>query len=123
MNATTPSVIPELTNDTFWQFVQTYRFVIIHFWAQWNGYDVEMLRLLQCQVKSPINIARFEIDPPKHHDICRLHKVLNVPFLALYQDGLLIDSITGILPFRFKPNQPKYCPFRPWSVFRRRYGE
>jgi hypothetical protein len=40
--------------------------------------------------------ARFDVDPPEHLQICRDHRVLNVPFVAFYRDSLLIPTVTGL---------------------------
>jgi len=99
MPTTTPQQTP-LTSATFSEFVRTHRFVVIHFWAAWNGYDPLMERLLELQivddVRELVTLARFDIDPPAHHELCRQHNVLNVPFLAFYRDGSLIRSVTGM---------------------------
>ncbi len=36
-----------LTNDMLSKFVGTHRFVVIHFWAEWNGVDRLMQQLLE----------------------------------------------------------------------------
>jgi len=99
MPTTTPQHTP-LTSDTFSELVRGHRFVVIHFWAAWNGYDPLMQRLLESQIpddlRESVTFARFDIDPPAHHELCRQHDVLNVPFLAFYRDGSLIRSVTGM---------------------------
>jgi thioredoxin-like negative regulator of GroEL len=95
----TPQQTP-LTGDTFSEFVRAHRHVVIHFWAAWNGYDQMMQRLLESQIpeelRELVTFGRFDIDPPAHHELCRQHNVLNVPFLAIYRDGSLIRSVTGM---------------------------
>jgi hypothetical protein len=90
----------QLTNETFSEFVRAHRFVVIHFWAAWNGDDHMMQRLLESQIPGELRehaaFAQFDIDPPAHHDLCRQHNVLNVPFLAFYRDGLLARTVTGM---------------------------
>ncbi len=99
MPTMTPQQTP-LTSDTFSEFVRGHRFVVVHFWAAWNGYDPLMQRLLESQIpddlRESVAFARFDIDPPAHHELCRQHNVLNVPFLAFYRDGSLIRSVTGM---------------------------
>ncbi len=99
MPTTTPQHTP-LTSDAFSEFVRGHRFVVIHFWAAWNGYNSLMQRLLESQIpddlRESVLFARFDIDPPAHHELCRQHNVLNVPFLAFYRDGSLIRSVTGM---------------------------
>jgi thioredoxin-like negative regulator of GroEL len=89
-----------LTHETFDDFVRSHRHVVIHFWGPWNASDQLMKRLLETEIpavlREQVAFASFDVDPPAHHAICRDHKVLNVPFLAFYRDGLLILSITGM---------------------------
>ena len=99
MPTTTPQ-LTALTSATFSEFVRAHRFVVIHFWAAWNGYDPVMQRLLESQipddVRELVTLARLDIDLPAHHELCRQHNFRNVPFLAFYRDGLLIRSVTGM---------------------------
>ena len=89
-----------LTSDSFYEFVRMHRFVVIHFWAPWNGYDPLMKRLLEARVPAEFNdliaFASLHADLQAHNELCRQHNVLNVPFLAVYRDGSLIRSVTGM---------------------------
>ena len=99
MPTTTPHHT-SLTSDTFAEFVRGHRFVVIHFWAAWNAVDDLMQRLLDSQISAELRdrvaFARFDIDPPAHHDLCRQLELSNVPFLAFYRDGSLIRTVTGM---------------------------
>jgi len=90
-----------LTDTSFWEFVRSQRFVVVHFGAVWNGYDAEMRRTIESQIPDhlaqKIAFATLDIDPPAHHEICRRHQILNVPFLAFYRDGSLARTSTGLL--------------------------
>jgi thioredoxin-like negative regulator of GroEL len=90
----------ELTLASFQEFVRVNRFAVIHFWATWNGYDTKMKGLLRSQIPAElanlISFGMFDTDPAQHHDMCRQHKVRNLPFLALYRDGLLVRTLTGM---------------------------
>lgn len=90
----------ELTNASFQNFIRANRFAVIHFWAAWNGYDARMKDLLESQIPAEVGrqivFGSFDTDPPEHHDLCRQHKILNLPFLAFYRDGSLVNSLTGI---------------------------
>ena len=89
-----------LTSDRFSEFVSGHQFVLIHFWAAWNGYDPLMQRLLESQIpdrlRELVMFASFDVDPPEHHELCRRHDIRNVPFLEFYRDGSLIRSVTGM---------------------------
>ena len=89
-----------LTHETFAGFVRSHQFVVIHFWAAWNGVDHVMHRLLETQipadVRDQIVFASLDIDPPLHHPIAGELKVSQVPFLAFYRDGLLARTVSGM---------------------------
>ena len=89
-----------VTHETFGEFVRTHRFAVIHFWASWNGIDKMMSRLLESEIpvelREQVSFASFDIDPAAHHELCRQHQVLNVPFLAFYRDGVQVRTVTGM---------------------------
>ena len=98
--ATSTPIITALTHETFTEFVRSYRFVVIHFWAVWNVYDITMRRLIESGIPedlhAQIRFATFDVDPPKHHDICREHNVMGPPFFAYYRDGRLVQTVIGL---------------------------
>lgn len=90
---------PQLTDQTFSDFVSGNPFAIVHCWAAWNGYDHTMrARLSGLKPEFPkIAFAEFDVDPPAHHAICLELKVLGPPFLALYCGGSLMETHVGML--------------------------
>ncbi len=99
MPVATPN-ITALTHSTFSEFVRSHRFVVIHFWAIWNGYDVMMRKLIEtaipAEIHEQIHFGTLDIDPPEHHEICREHRVMGPPFLAHYRDGQLVQTVIGL---------------------------
>jgi thioredoxin-like negative regulator of GroEL len=95
---TVPKQTP-LTNASFGEFIRLHEFVVVHFWAIWNNYDVQMKELIESHVPDDLSevvaFASFDTDPEEYHEIVRQHRVLNLPFLAFYRDGLLVHSHTG----------------------------
>jgi thioredoxin-like negative regulator of GroEL len=89
-----------LTHSTFEAFVTTHRFAVVHFWAPWNGYDVEMKRFLEteapAELRGLVAVGTMEVDPPEHVEICERHRIRNIPFLAFYRDGSLFATLTGL---------------------------
>ena len=89
-----------LTHETFAEFVRVHRFVVIHFWAAWNGVDHMMHKLLETQIptnlREQVVFANLDTDPVAHHELVRQHEVLGIPFLAFYRDGVLTRSVTGM---------------------------
>jgi hypothetical protein len=91
--------VTDLMHESFAPFVSTHRFAVVHFWALWNGYDVGMKHLLEqrlpADLRSQIEFGRLDVDTPENLEICVRHSVSNVPFLAFYRDGVLVETITG----------------------------
>ncbi len=94
-----PTISP-LTHATLDEFVRAHRLAVIYYWAEWNESDIVMQQQLDSQI--PVELSAqfafgcFDVDPPEHHETCRRHGVLNLPFLEFYREGLLIRTITGI---------------------------
>ena len=90
----------ELTHTSFLDFVRASRFALIHFYATWNGHDAKMkdllLRRIPPELSNGIAFGMLDVDPKEHHDICEQHKILSLPFLALYRDGSLIQTVKGL---------------------------
>lgn len=89
----------QLTHRTFSDFVSNCPFAVIHFWAEWNGYDHTMRTRLE-EIKSEfpsITFAEFDIDPAQHHAICLELGVQGPPFLAIYSGGSLVETRIGML--------------------------
>jgi thioredoxin-like negative regulator of GroEL len=91
--------VTTLTDITFSDFVRENRLAIVYFWAVWNGYDAQMTQVLQrvipAETRGAISVGIFDTDRPEHWAICRELKVLNLPFLAFYRDGSLIQTLVG----------------------------
>jgi hypothetical protein len=91
--------LADLTPESFLAFVSIHRYAVIHFWAVWNGYDLELKQFLEQRVpvdlRNQIAFGSFDVDPPANWEICRQHELLQVPFLAFYREGTLVDTLTG----------------------------
>lgn len=90
---------PQLTHETYADFVALNSFVVVHCWAVWNGYDHQMRAALAEQMPRfpQLTFAEFDIDPPNHHQICRDLNVQGPPFLALYRDGSVVTTRVGLM--------------------------
>jgi Thioredoxin len=90
-----------LTNLSFEEFTRLHEFAVVHFWASWNRYDVQTKELIESQttddLSEQIAFASFDTDSLDHHEICRHHKVINLPFLAFYRHGALVHTRIGML--------------------------
>ena len=90
---------PQLTHETYADFVASNTFAVVHCWAAWNGYDHQMRAALTDQMPHfpQIAFAEFDVDPPNHHEICRDLKLFGPPFLAMYRDGVLVTTRVGLM--------------------------
>jgi hypothetical protein len=94
--------VTDLNHESFPDFVSTHPFAVIHFWADWNGYDAKMQNLLETRIPGDISkkiaFGRFDTGPAEHWGICREHRVVSLPFLEFYRDGKLLKTLSGLRP-------------------------
>ena len=91
--------IVELTNESFHSFVERHERCVIHFWAGWNAHDREMRSLLEelaPEFEHSIVFGSLDTDPPAHHGLCQSLGIVNLPFVASFRKGGLVDSFTGL---------------------------
>ena len=59
-----------------------------------------MHRLLETQLSDEVRMqvvfASLDMDQAAHHSLALQHKVLNLPFLAFYSDGMFVRGGTGM---------------------------
>ena len=74
---------------------------MIHFWAAWNTIDKQndgSPGAGSTGTTEPDRIRQADVDQlPTHSDILKQHKILNLPFLAFYRDGLLVEIVIGMI--------------------------
>jgi hypothetical protein len=67
--------VTDLTQESFPDFVAVHRFAVVHFWAEWNGYDAKMQHLLETRIPDEISkmvaFGRFDTGPAEHWEILR----------------------------------------------------
>ena len=94
----TPSS-PAVTSDTIAGFLTRHGIVVVHFWAVWNGVDPLMdSRLIEIRGRLPdgVQYASCNIDDPFCFDFAKSVGVVNVPWLAVFVDGLHAGNICGL---------------------------
>ena len=73
--------------------------VLVDFWAPWCGPCVAIaptLEALAQEYKGKVTIAKMNVD--ENANIPASFGVRSIPYLALFKDGKLVDSIVGAVP-------------------------
>jgi thioredoxin 1 len=73
--------------------------VLVDFWAPWCGPCVAIgpvLESLAQEYKGKLTIAKMNVD--ENANVPASLGVRSIPFLALYKNGKVVDSIVGAVP-------------------------
>lgn len=93
---------PQITDDTFHEFIETDKGILIDFYAAWCG---------PCKVLSPIidelaqenegRVHIVKVDTERNPKLSQLFKIKSIPTMAFIKDKKLIEVRNGLIP---KPN-------------------
>lgn len=88
-----------LSEETFAQFVQKHKLVVVDCWAPWCG---------PCQMVGPVveelakdyvgKIVFGKLNVDENQKTAMKYQTMSIPTLLVFKDGNLIDRIVGALP-------------------------
>lgn len=90
----------EVTSQSFDDVISKHKLAVIHFWAEWNAYDLQMDRVLK-QIQTEYHGYAFfgavDVDVEGHLQRCKDLRVVNVPAIASFVNGKHFETVIGLL--------------------------
>ncbi len=89
----------EITTEQFETLIFERNSFVLHFWADWNGYDVEQKKIIDSvKIKYPtIKFLDMNVDREENFDICKNHKIRELPTIVFYSQGFMIMRLDGFV--------------------------
>jgi thioredoxin 1 len=90
------------TTEGQWEadVLQAERPVLVDFWAEWCQPCKMMepiLAKLAAQYADRLDVIK--VDVQAHPDVAMRYDVMNLPTLAVFRDGQLVETLPGYMPF------------------------
>lgn len=90
---------PPVSAMTFSNVIKAHPVVVIHFWADWNGYDRKMDALLQelrPKYEAKITFFSFDTTPKENLGICHQYQIRQLPALVCFIEGVQHETLIGM---------------------------
>ncbi len=88
------------TAEEYKNIITENKFVVIHFWAAWNKYDLmmrERLEELNAKFTGIVVFFGVNVDHLDLVDLIRNANVCNIPAAGYYYNGDLLETIVGLV--------------------------
>jgi hypothetical protein len=89
---------PAVAADGLPQVLAVRRVVVIHCWAEWNGYDKRLdatIASIRGRYEDSIAFYAMDIDLSENYAFCAQHGVLNVPALVCFINETWLETSIG----------------------------
>lgn len=71
--------------------------VVVDFYANWCG-PCKMLGPILEEVTNDKNIKLIKIDVDNNEELCKEYKVMSIPYVLIFKDGVEVNKFIGYLP-------------------------
>ncbi len=98
----------EISAQEFESLIIAKKSLVLHFWAAWNGYDVEQKKYLEVlEQETEVSLYQMNIDVKENFGLCKAHNVVGPPTIVFYKNGELLERVVGVMDT--KKVQNKLC--------------
>jgi len=87
-----------LTGDTFWDTVKSNEIVLVDFWAEWCGPCKRFAPVFEQASEANLDIVFGKVDTEAEQALAAAAKIMSIPTLFAFRDGILLFSQPGALP-------------------------
>ena len=87
-----------ITDATFDEFVKNNPKVAVDCWAAWCEHCRMLAPVIDELAAEKINIKFAKLDVDRNRSISMKYRIMSIPTLLYFKDGVLVDKTLGALP-------------------------
>lgn len=85
------------------EVLESDKYVLVDFWAEWCGPCVAMAPVLDKlsqdeSLKDKISIVKVNIEEGENRDLAAEYSVMSIPNMKVFKDGKIVKEIVGLKP-------------------------